>query len=347
MSARRPRPASKKGVRWGLTVATLVALVMGGVGSVIASPPLSHVGEVRVVLSPHPTLSTREPSPLRTGGAAVGVTVVGTEHPQTGRPPSRVDGDLPRADGFTSARQRTVAPAAIPAIANYTVEFNESGLTGSWKTTWCVTFNGSQLCSKKNPIDFTGVVNGTYNYTIGHLANYTLNQSYNGSLTVAGGSPGTVSNIVDLRFSLVKYLESFVETGLPKNTNWSVTLSGKTKSTTSKKITFPASNGTYPFGVGVVQGYRASPPNGNVTVQGSNATQSISFNSLSSGGGGRSLIAYYVAGAVAVLAVAVIIGLVWRRRRRRAAQAASTTPVPVPVPSPTAPPEPAEPPKMA
>jgi hypothetical protein len=128
--------------------------------------------------------------------------------------------------------------------AQYTVDFNETGLKSAWKTNWCVTFNGTETCTTKSTISFGGVTNGTHSYTIGPVANYSLGGSYTGTVTVDGGAPGTTAATVSVPWTLVKYKVTFTETGLAKGTDWTVTLGSSTATARSSTISISISNGT-------------------------------------------------------------------------------------------------------
>jgi hypothetical protein len=166
------------------------------------------------------------------------------------------------------------------APTTYTVKFTETGLTSGWHTTWCVTYNGSQVCTTASSIAFSGIRNGsTYSYTIGHVANYSLDQSYTGSGTVPnGGGQGQIVLTVPVHFVLVKYTVTFTETGLPSHTSWQVTMNGKTTVSTGNKITFSESNGTYAFTI-VSAGYsEMSSPMSPLTVNGAAVPVAVTFS---------------------------------------------------------------------
>ena len=130
--------------------------------------------------------------------------------------------------------------------------------------------------STTSPIDFSGLVNGTYTYSVAHLANYTLGDAtcvpspdcsptggYSGTVTVAGALV-----TVTLPFKLEKYSVTFTKTTLPKDQSWQVTVDGKTTVATTDKITFTISNGSYAYTI-VSSGYSCSgTPPSPVTVSG-------------------------------------------------------------------------------
>jgi len=87
------------------------------------------------------------------------------------------------------------------------------------------------------------------------------------------------SNQVTVVVTSATYTVTFTESGLPSGTNWSVTFNGITQSSSTSQIQFTnVSNGTYSYTVGSVSGYNVSPSYGNVTVNGANVTQSITFS---------------------------------------------------------------------
>jgi hypothetical protein len=149
------------------------------------------------------------------------------------------------------------------APTTYTVKFTETGLTSAWHTTWCVTYNTTTTCSTGSSIAFTGIRNGSsYTYSIGHVANYSLDASYTGSGTISGGGgQGQIVKTVAVPWKLVKYTVTFTESGLSAHGSWQVTMDGKTTVSTGSKITFSVSNGSYAF-TAVAAGYSSvsNPP---------------------------------------------------------------------------------------
>ncbi len=151
----------------------------------------------------------------------------------------------------------------------YEVSFEETGLLDG--VTWSVTFNGVTQSAYFVFLDFTAV-NGTYAYTVSPIAGYHT-ANYSGNVTVAGSDVTVVVPWVRLTYNV-----SFVESGLPSETSWSVTLNGTASSTTSSTILFAVANGTYPWSVGSVAGYTANVTAGTVVVEGSAVTIDISWS---------------------------------------------------------------------
>ncbi len=159
----------------------------------------------------------------------------------------------------------------------YSVKFTETGFTVAWKTTWCVTLNSVTKCSTPGAtsIKFTGVANGTYSYTIGTVANYTLNgNAYAGTVTISGVGQGSLAATIATHWTLLRYSVKFTESGLHSGASWQVTVNGVTKSTTGKSLSFLIPNGTYAYTAS-----SAGVPSvvGDVTVNGATVLVAVPF----------------------------------------------------------------------
>jgi YVTN family beta-propeller protein len=108
------------------------------------------------------------------------------------------------------------------------------------------------------------------------------------------------------------YPVKFSESGLPSGAAWSVTLNGQVNRSVSSNVSFEIANGTnYPFTIGVVLGFRASPANGTLVVAGSPVLEEIRFTLIPSGPSTPSpgyfgLSGYGPAWATAFLALSVV-----------------------------------------
>jgi phosphoesterase family protein len=107
-----------------------------------------------------------------------------------------------------------------------------------------------------------------------------------GSFTIWGymGPAATVYSISfaiavkPLVVSTAHYAVAFLSTGLPTGTSWSVTLGGVlTTGLVPASLSFSELNGTYPYSVGSVPGYVASPSTGSLTVNGAPLSTTIAF----------------------------------------------------------------------
>jgi len=158
----------------------------------------------------------------------------------------------------------------------YSVTFSESGLLCG--LVWEVTVNGVSKSLKADggtdSLTWTGLVSGTYAYSIAGISGWHQSTlPYSGSVEVSGASVTEPT----LRYTQETYTVTFIETGLPPSTLWSVTLNGVTKCSTSSTITFTESNGTYRYTIGTVSGWGRSPASGTVTVIGSGVSVSVKF----------------------------------------------------------------------
>ncbi len=121
------------------------------------------------------------------------------------------------------------------------------------------------------------VISGATNTVIATIAvgaapGTPVYDSSNGDVYVPNMQSNTVSVITR------GYSVAFPETGLPTGTSWSVTLNGKTNSSSTSTIGFSEANGTYAFNIGSVTGYTASPSTGTVSVSGAAVTEPITFS---------------------------------------------------------------------
>lgn len=150
----------------------------------------------------------------------------------------------------------------------YGVFFNETGLASG--TNWNVTLAQVEYNSTTPTIRFVEV-NNSYSFQIAPVAGYSANRS-SGSVTVNGANV-----TVWIGFTAIPYSVSFVESGLPRGANWSVTVSGATRSSTTNAVVFSLPNGSYAFSVAGQDGFVAEPSSGTVVVNGSAVTQSINW----------------------------------------------------------------------
>ena len=95
------------------------------------------------------------------------------------------------------------------------------------------------------------------------------------AIDIIDGRPTTVS--VDFSRAPTRYSVQFAEGNLPAGLSWSVALGDQTNSSTSPTIGFVAPNGTYPYRIGYVGGYRTVPEVASVTISGSDVTVPVPF----------------------------------------------------------------------
>ncbi len=117
------------------------------------------------------------------------------------------------------------------------------------------------------------------------LWNYKTGDAVVSSPAVANGIVyvGSYDHIVyaigDYSPSPQTYQVSFVASGLPEETSWTVTFNDQTKSSSSYTINFEVQSGDYSFSVVAPADYMASLSSGTVTVN-SNINQQIMFSSV-------------------------------------------------------------------
>jgi YVTN family beta-propeller protein len=155
-------------------------------------------------------------------------------------------------------------------IPLYVVSFVETGLPSN--ATWWVNFGPITLNSSSTTI-VAPASNGTYQYSFGGPYLYAASP-YSGSVTVNGANLTVPVVFIEAG----TYAVVITAAGLPNGTTWNATVNGTTQSSSSDSIRFMEANGTYPFVIGGVPGYNASPTSGNVTVDGLPAGVTVSFS---------------------------------------------------------------------
>ena len=155
----------------------------------------------------------------------------------------------------------------------YSVTFTESGLPVN--TFWGVTLNGTVNYTGTNSVGFL-VRNGTVPFSADPPAGY-LSSPSSGNLTVSGSS---LSKSLVMTQAPGWYNVTFVESGLPVSTLWSVTLNGTPYFSIGTNLTSLQKNGTYNFVAGLVTGYAVVPANGSIIVQGSAVTQTLVYTAV-------------------------------------------------------------------
>jgi len=163
----------------------------------------------------------------------------------------------------------------------YQVNFQENGLNNRG---WSVTLNGQTQYSFSNLIVFT-VPKGTYYYSVSKIAGYMVDP-IDGYITITSNNPLTTININYTFIPSDNYLITFIESGLPNGTTWSVTFNNQIKYSNGISIEFYAPNGTYNYSA-MSSNSSYHPISGKVIIKG-NTNLEISFNSgnSSTSGGG-------------------------------------------------------------
>jgi YVTN family beta-propeller protein len=153
----------------------------------------------------------------------------------------------------------------------FLANFTESGLPSG--TEWWVNTSGGVTTSGTNSTVSFEVPDGTFSYTLS-----TIDKSYaspGGHFSV-NGRP--VSETV--LFSIVTYPITFAESGLPPDTNWSVTLDAMLHSSSGSTVVIEVPNGTYAYAVTLLTGWTTPKYRGSLTVNGSGIYTSVPWTQV-------------------------------------------------------------------
>lgn len=170
--------------------------------------------------------------------------------------------------GTLTVQGAAPAPIPVPFGPSRTVTFTERGLPLFMDYQWTISVTGQPAVSSTTPTIVLHLPNGVYAYAVSSSVNYS---NFGGS-TSTGYSPVPVYGTFTLHnsarslsvvFSPTRWTVTFVESGLPHGTRWSVTVDGGagtvlTRSSTGTTITFQLVNGTYGYTIGPVPGFRTA-----------------------------------------------------------------------------------------
>jgi len=180
----------------------------------------------------------------------------------------------PSGQAVYVANQQSGTISVVTAPKLYTATFSETGLPDSLN--WSVEVGGHPASSPGGGSIAFDLGNGTYGYVIGDVSGWhqgTL--PYRGSLTISG-APVVEPTLI---FSPVIYTVTFTPEGLSPWDVWSVTLNGTMVSGGSALAFRDLPNGTYAFNDSST-GYVPAPAAGEITVAGSNVSQSIQLSPM-------------------------------------------------------------------
>jgi hypothetical protein len=168
------------------------------------------------------------------------------------------------------AGNTTVQVVLTPVHKAFALAFSETGLPAG--TEWGITIGNFTITGKAASLTFE-LANGTYNWTIVVVSGY-VTTTPNGSALVAGSSTASVS----LTFTQYTYTVTFIESGLPSGTPWTVTIGTKVTGSTSVTLAVELPNGTFGYSLSVPAGYEALPAAiGDVVVAASETNVSITY----------------------------------------------------------------------
>jgi outer membrane protein assembly factor BamB len=167
------------------------------------------------------------------------------------------DDDVYAFDLFlNSTAHESRSAGAAPLVDS----FAATGSGGIPPYSYAWKFGDGSTSTVQNP-GHTFEAVGTYNVTV--------------SITDLAGNVSTRHLTVEVTPG---FNVTFAGAGLPKSTNWSVTMGGVVQASNTSEISFAESNGTYAYTVGSVPGYSANPSYGSVTVNGSRQNVSVTFS---------------------------------------------------------------------
>ncbi|MGB6443222.1 MAG: thermopsin family protease, partial [Thermoplasmata archaeon] len=180
---------------------------------------------------------------------------------------------LPPSGFLTVSGAPVAEPRVLYTEVTYSVTFSENGLPAG--QTWGVTLNGVTgsltTVAGTNSIEFTGVPDGTYSYSIAAVSGWHESAVAATGIVVVNGAAVSVS----MTYTEVTYSATFSEEGLPSGLPWQVTLNSVEKTLTTDggtdSLTFTGlPNGTYSYTVADNPGYHQStlPYTGSVSVDG-------------------------------------------------------------------------------
>ncbi len=164
------------------------------------------------------------------------------------------------------------------ANPTYSVLFEGSGLPAGM--TWSVDFNGQVEASSAASVLFSGIPDGTYEFSVGNPPGYRAAPE-SGPIVVFGKNDS--QSVTFLAVPPSTYSVTFQESGLGTGARWSVVWNGTAAaSTTATVVINGVRNGTYPFRVAPYPGMVASPPSGTVAVAGTSRQVTIAFSANAS-----------------------------------------------------------------
>jgi hypothetical protein len=153
----------------------------------------------------------------------------------------------------------------------YPLTFCVSGLPAG--TSWSVTVGSTLVTSTTGSISLAEP-NGTYSYRIGAVPGWSATNT-SGSVAVSG-APSSI----EVPWTPFTYRVTFNETGLPLGTRWSATLEGNLYWSNTTNLNGYASNGTQPYSLGIVSGWRPQNSSGFVELNATPAWLNVTWSKL-------------------------------------------------------------------
>ena len=177
----------------------------------------------------------------------------------------------PSAGNFTvRGIGASVALTFYPLSTNETASFHDIGLPTGYS--FEVTLNQTSQIGF-GYLNFS-VANGTYPFSVRGVMGFSVSPE-SGNVTVKGSNVLVTVIFTPLPAGL--FSVQFQETGLPAGHSWTVRLGTASQTTTSNAVTFSVPNGTDSYTIPNAGAFIASPPSGQVTVDGSGTQLDVSF----------------------------------------------------------------------
>ena len=155
--------------------------------------------------------------------------------------------------------------------SSYLVNFTETGLPAGYK--WSLT-NGAGTYSSTSQHLSLYLSNGSYPISFS-AAKYT---AYPGSLVITVNGTMQSHMITFASPSTSVYNITFFESGLKRGTQWGIFFNGVLSTSARSLISVYEPDGYYSFTIQQITGYSSTPLGGNITVNGGNVFQNITFS---------------------------------------------------------------------
>ena len=158
------------------------------------------------------------------------------------------------------------------SLVKYTVTFTESGLSsgGVWYVDLTNGIDSGPITSSSYTFSLT---NGSYSYTAS-TSNKTYSPSPSAGSFIINGKQLSEAIV----FSKLRYVITFMETGLPLGVNWYVNGSGLSGYESSQaNLLFSLANGTYSFTVTNLTSYYTTTTHFTVVISGKNVTENVDY----------------------------------------------------------------------
>lgn len=116
--------------------------------------------------------------------------------------------------------------------------------------------------------------NGSYQFSVSIASNWKASP-VSGYLNVSGAAASEAINFTELFYKI-----SFIESGLPSGSVFTLTINNLLYQSTNGTITLTEHNGTFAFTPATVSGYTVSPATGTISLGFSNVVQSITYTAV-------------------------------------------------------------------